>query len=122
MGKVNRKNSGNMGDLMITGICILAMSAVMIAYIQCAGIIQQKLQAGQLARKYLLKMETCGCLLPEDYFLLQQELETAGITDLDFSGTTFESAGYGQTIVLGIRGKLKGEMEIVEYRTSTAKY
>ena len=56
--KQMKKNAGSAGEFMITGLCILAMSAVMILYIQCTELIQQKIQTGQLARRYLLKMET----------------------------------------------------------------
>ena len=118
---VGKRNPGSAGELMITGVCILAMSAIMILFLQCIGLIQQKIQTSQIARRYMLKMETVGFLLPEDRVMLLTELQNLGITELDLSGTTLEQTGYGNLIELKIRGKLKGGYEIIEKRTSTAK-
>ena len=116
-----KRNPGTAGEFMITGVCILAMAAIMMLFLQCIGLVQMKIQTGQLARRYILKMETVGCLLPEDRVMLLNELQAMEITELDLSGTTLDRVGYGNLIELKIRGKLKGRYEIVEYRTSTAK-
>lgn len=110
-----------MGDLMITGICILAMTVIMLAYLDNARLLQQKVEVGQLARKYILKMETVGYLSAEDMELLTQELTGAGVTDIDCSGTTVNAVTYGETITLTIQGKLGGDHAFVEKRVSTAK-
>ena len=104
-----------------TGLCILAMTAVMGAYLDNVELIQQKSHVGQLARNYILKMETEGGMMPEDRIMLMQELYDIGITDIDFSGTTFGETEYGGRISLNIRGKLKGGYEFEESRVSTAK-
>ena len=78
------KNKGNIGDIAASGICILAMSAVMVMYFQCAGLIQLKNQAGQLARRYMLVMETVGYLMPEEHLRLENELTALGISDISF--------------------------------------
>lgn len=122
MKKNMDKNEGSVGEFLVTGLCVLSMAAVMIVFLRCTGLIQQKLQASQLARKYLLKMETCGCLLSEDYSALLAELGGMGVSETDLTGTSFTPVGYGNVIELRIRGKLKGEYDFVEYRTSTAKY
>ena len=49
------------------------------------------------------------------------ELETAGLTEIDYEGSTLEPAGYGERIILQIHGKLGGHYEIREKRVSTAK-
>jgi hypothetical protein len=117
-----KKNKGNVGDIMTTGLCVLAVAAIAVAYFNCMELIQQKTQAGQLARKYILRMETVGCLDNEGLNGLVQELEGLGITDISLENTTTEPVGYGQGIELDIRGKLKGEYEFYEHRVSTAKY
>lgn len=119
MGK--KKEAGNLGELMTTGICILAMTLVMMAYMDCVDVIQDKLKAGQLARKYILRMETVGCLTMEDMGELTAELTELGITEAKYPGTTFEEAGYGEPIALHITGKIRGEYPFEEYRYSTAK-
>lgn len=115
------KSRGSVGDLMGTGLCILAMTAVMGAYLDNMELIQQKSHVGQLARNYILKMETEGGMMPEDRIMLIQELDDIGITDIDLSGTTFGETEYGGRISLNIRGKLKGGYEFEESRVSTAK-
>lgn len=116
-----RRHKGNVGNLMITGICILAITAIMLAYLDNVRLLQQKAEVGQLARKYILKMETVGYLPSEDIALLTQELNAAGVTETDYTGTTVNKVTYGETVTLQIRGKLGGEHAFVEKRVSTAK-
>ncbi len=116
-----RKNKGNIASLMIAGICILAMTVVMLSYMESVSLIQQKTEVSQLARKYILRMETVGYLTSDDATLLRQELAALGVTEISFSGTTLSEVSYGMPITLCIRGKLKGEHIFEEKRTSTAK-
>ena len=76
----------------------------------------------QLARKYILKMETEGRLTDADRTTLCQELESLGVTGVDLGGSTLEKAGYGEAIVLVIRGRLRDGYEFEEKRVSVAKH
>lgn len=116
-----KRHKGNVADLLITGICILAMTAVMLSYMHSVELIQQKTQVGQLGRKYILRMETVGYLTAEDRTALMQELSDLGVTQADCEGTTLSPVSFGEPIALRIRGKLKGEYAFEEYRASTAK-
>lgn len=116
------KNDGNVGQLLATGLCILALTVITIAYFDSIELIQQKTQAGQLARKYILKMETVGYLTEAEQDSLKAELEKIGITDVNLENSTISPEGYGQPIELDIRGKLGGEYVFREHRVSTAKY
>lgn len=116
-----RRQKGSVADILTTGFCILAMTVVMIRYMGCVALVNQKMAVGQLARRYILRMETVGCLPKEDRVALQQELESMGITEVELDGTTFGEAGYGTPITLHITGKMKGEYPFEEIRTSTAK-
>lgn len=107
---------------MATGICILAMTAIMFAYLDNVRLIGQKTEVSQIARKYILRMETVGMLTEEDRAALCEELEAAGVTELRLEGTTLLRAGYGEPIALKIQGKLKGEYAFTENRMSTAKH
>ena len=80
-----------------------------------------KTEISQLARKYILRMETVGYLTTEDNTSLCQELSAAGVTEINLSGTTQSEVSYGVPITLQISGKLKGEYLFEEKRTSTAK-
>lgn len=115
------RRQGNVGNLMITGICILAMVTVMLAYVNNVSLLQQKDAVGQLARKYILRMEVIGYLTAEDGALLTEELEELGVEEIDYDTTTRTPVTYGETIVLEIRGKLEGKYDFTEKRISTAK-
>lgn len=115
------KQPGNVGNLLITGICILAMAAVMVTYMDYVSLLQEKEAVGQLARKYILRMESIGYLAVGDRTRLTMELREMGVTEIEYNGTTLTPVGYGEEIVLEIGGKLKGEYDFAEKRISTAK-
>lgn len=117
-----KKTEGNIGEFLSTGLCLLAMTAVMTAYLGSAGLIQKKTEISQIARKYILRMETRGMLADEDREALYRELEAAGATQVRLEGTTFWEVGYGEPISLQIRGKLENVYEFTEKRVSTAKH
>lgn len=116
-----RKQKGNIGDLLVTGICILAMTVVMLSYLENVSLLHQKAAVSQLARKYILRMETVGYLLPDDQTALWQELDTMGVTEISLEGTTMHTTAYGMPITLCICGKLEGIYVFEEKRVSTAK-
>lgn len=116
-----KKQKGNVMDILSTCICILAMSSLLLFYLQSYGIIQQKQEVSQLARKYILRMETVGCLTPEDKVKLDRELTDIGINNISFGSTTVNRVGYGEPITLFIRGTLKGGFVFEERKVSTAK-
>ena len=111
-----------MGNIMITGICMLAMAFLMMKFLDEMKLIQQKAEVSQLARRYILCMETTGGLLEEDREALERELSGLNVTEIDLSGTTFGPSGYGAKIILQIKGKLGGIYEFKEKKVSTAKY
>ena len=94
-------------------ICMLAMTVLMMAYMDNVGLISRKSAVGQLARKYSLRMET-------GRELLLWELESIGVTEISLEGTSGQ-VRYGEPIELRICGKLEEEYEFEEKRVSTAK-
>lgn len=103
-------------------ICMLMMSTLLFSYMDSIRLIDRKTEINQIARKYILKMETVGMLTEPDKSALLEELAAAGASDVRLDGTTVHRVGYGSAIVLHISGKL-GEMhEFDEERVSTAKY
>lgn len=117
-----KKEKGNIGELLSSGLCLLAMTMLMLAYLNCVKVLGQKEQVGQIARKYILRMETVGHLTVEDERSLLEELTDVGVSDLSLGGTTTWQVPYGEGIVLEIRGKLEGRYVFTEKRVSTAKY
>ncbi len=117
-----KKEKGNIGDLMAAGICMLLMTVLLVTYMDSVRLVDEKTEINQIARKYILRMETVGMLTESDRLLLCRELETAGASEVSLEGTTLDRAGYGEEIVLRIRGKLRGIYGFEEKRVSTAKY
>lgn len=112
---------GSIGDLLSVCLCILAMVAIMTSFMDCMALISRKTAAGQIARNYILRMETVGYLTQADEERLRQELTRNGITDIELTGTTKEQTVYGTQITLRIRGKIGGSYDFEELRESTAK-
>lgn len=117
-----KQEKGSIGDIMAAGICMLAMTVLMLSYMDNVWLIHQKTEVSQIARQYILKMETVGYLEEADRIRLNQELEAAGVTELEFGGTTMSPVAYGDIITLEIRGRLGGEYGFEEKRVSTAKH
>lgn len=118
---LTKRQKGNMTDIMAAGICILAMTVLMLSYMENIAMIHQKTAVGQLARKYILRMETVGYLTERDNTLLCAELNGIGVSEIDLEGTTMGEVPYGEPITLQITGKLKGGYVFEERRVSTAK-
>lgn len=118
---LKKSTNGNVGELMTTGICVMAITMLLVSYYDCVGLIQQKIQMGQLARGYILEMETDGYLTPQNEENLKADLAAIGVSDVELGNTTMQSKGFGERIELIIRGKIRGKYEVEEYRVSTAK-
>lgn len=97
-----KKRKGSMVDVLPVCISILATAIVMFSYLSIIQMVEIDEQIDQLARKYILEMETVGYLQPSSVVALTAELTNAGATDIDFSGTTMSDAGYGNPIYLYI--------------------
>lgn len=124
-------------DLVTIGITVLAMSIVVMVYLECSGLMMKKLEVSQVSRKYILKMETEGYLSGENKNNLLQELRAMGVLEPDLTGTTLQPVAYGDTILLKIKGKIvtrtikeeelwnggfgSSQISVEEVRMSTAK-
>jgi len=107
-----KKSSGSVTDVLSVVICMIAMSIIMMAYLNSIQLLNTKSEVSQLARKYILRMETVGYLTGSDKAWLTQELNTLGISDPDFSGTTMNEVGYGSPVILSIQGNINGKEAI----------
>lgn len=97
-------------DLVTIGITILAMTIVVMFYLQCTEMMLKKLEISQVIRKYILKMETEGYLTEVNKTNLLQELGALGMEGIELNGSTTQPVTYGDTIVLKIKGNLKVNM------------
>ena len=105
-----RKREGSALDFLSVCICILAMSIVVTAYFYCSDLLLRKGQVSQVARCYILKMETVGCLTEGDKNRMLAELQSIGLQGIDLTGSTMNPVEYGGSVMLQSRGKIQGEM------------
>ena len=105
-----RKREGSALDFLSVCICILAMYIVVTAYFYCSDLLLRKGQVSQVARCYILKMETVGCLTEGDKNRMLAELQSIGLQGIDLTGSTMNPVEYGDSVILHIRGKIQGKM------------
>ena len=89
---------------------VLLSTGIVFGMILCSGrlmtLYRDREQMQQLARAYLLEMETIGYLPVERLESLITALEECGLTNVALDGTSTEKVPYGATIYLEIKGKL----------------
>ena len=95
-------------------VCVLSMTVIMLGYFTCVSLLEQKAGISQVARKYLLRMETTGYLTAEDQLALCAELSVLGVQDVDLSDSTNHRVTYGEPIFLVIKGQIRGESMVSE--------
>ena len=117
-----KRNKGNMGNLLGTMICVLAMTVLVLQYMEQVRLIQRKWEMIQISREYILRMETRGYLTGEDARELVAELEQAEVTGISLEGTTRNPVDYGEPIFLKVKGVIGDEYQVEEMRSSTAKH
>ncbi len=104
------KSKGNILDFVSIMITILAMSILVMAYLECTNLLMKKMEIGQISRKYILKMETDGYLTEQLKGEMLQELSGAGLRGIDLSGTTLQPVTYGDAVFLKIKGSVTGRI------------
>ena len=109
-----KRREGSVVDVLSAGILILAMTILMTAYLGSMQLMAKKSEVSQLSRKYILRMETVGCLTESDRISLEQELHDMGVEQVDLNGTTMNEAGYGSPVFLVIRGVFRGQETAVD--------
>ena len=113
---------GSIGEFLAVCIGLLLMCVLLVNFLDSVGLMNEKAEVDQIARKYILRMETCGQLTTADRASLCMELENAGVSGISLEGTSPNKVPYGETITLYIKGKLRGDIEFYEKRVSTAKH
>ena len=101
-------HKGVVMDVLAVGICIIAMTIMMMVCLGSNALLDRKAQISQTARKYILKMEAIGYLTADDKLALTQELKELGASEIDLTGSTVNEVDYGTPIYLVIRGRIAG--------------
>ena len=132
-----RKDKGILEQFLPAIVVIVLLAVLWTGSMVTASNIDRSTDIHHVARTYLLRMETDGYLTQQNRYLLEQELEALGMTDIDLKGTSFEDVGYGNKIKLVIRGMVnlkdvsfkgfgspmmtKRQAEVAIYKVSVAK-
>lgn len=107
---VQKRSAGSVMDIIVVYLYIITLTIVMLAYVGNVQMLNCKMQIGQIARKYILRMETVGFLMENDRISMEQELLNAGVDQLDLSGTTLDRVSFGEPIYLVIRGQISAQV------------
>lgn len=101
---LRRKDKGILDQFLPAIVVIVLLAVLWTGSMISASNIDRSSDIQQVARTYLLKMETDGCLTEENKELLVAELERLDMEQIDLTGTNFTNVGYGNQIRLVIRG------------------
>lgn len=109
--KFIKKKQKGQGDLIASLFVVLALTLFVFFFINVIADVNTRIQMDQIARKYILRMETEGYLTDEEAAAMKTELcsipsvgAVATESDIDLTGTTMGSPkGYGATIILDIK-------------------
>ena len=101
---LKRKDKGMLDQFLPAIVVIVLLAVLWTGSMVTASNINRSNAIHQVARTYLLRMESDGYLTEENRNLLLAELEALDMEQIDLTGTSFTSVGYGNQIRLVIRG------------------
>ena len=101
---LKKKDGSIVDNILVAMVGITLVAAFLVIVFGAFSSISDKWGMRQVAREYLLIMETEGYLKPEDQEGLISELEEYGLYNISLSGTTTSEVSYGDRIYLSIRG------------------
>ena len=100
-----KKEAGAVIENMLVALTgIVMITAFLVIVFGAFASISDKWHMNQVAREYLLIMETEGYLTDADKANMIGELEECGLYNISLSGTTMSEVGYGERIYLKISG------------------
>lgn len=134
--KLITKKQKGISDMIASLLVVLALTIFVLFFIQMVGNVNTKIQIDQVARTYMLRMETTGTLTPTEAANLKTALSNIdavkkGLADNETDSTkgiivkvnggepTSTSAGYGETITLSISCPVETRTFIVGDTDST---
>lgn len=109
------KKRGSMMKMLPVLLAMAAMTAITVMYLTYMSDYDKRESADQIAREYILKMETQGYLTVEMKDNLITDLGDIGFGHINLQGTTMSKADYGDEIVLIINAVLETKEHIFEH-------
>lgn len=90
---------------------VLISTGMVFGLVLCSGsmleILRTREKMNQVARAYLLEMETVGYLTSERAQTMRTSLQECGLQDISLSGTTLNPVSYGNRIQIEVTGKMR---------------
>lgn len=108
------KKSGSMMKMIPVLLAMAAMTAITVMYLTYMSDYDKRESADQIAREYILRMETQGYLSEEMKNNLISDLGDIGVKSINLQGTTMSKAAYGDEIVLMINADIETEEHVFE--------
>lgn len=95
-------------DLVVGMITVLAIVVIVTVSFSYTELMLKKMEISQVARQYILLMETKGYMDNIAEQQLYKDLQKIGLENIELTGTTKQSVQYGDMIMLCISGELRG--------------
>ena len=110
ISKLILKKKRGVGDMLVCVLSIVILSFILLMSIDAYRNMSLAIEKKNIERKYILLLETQGFLTTDNQKDLINDLKRIGVSDIKIeSDTPLESgnhAGYGQTVVLHVTGKI----------------
>ena len=103
---LKKKDKGMLDQFLPAIVVIVLLAVLWTGSMITASNINRSNDIQQVARTYLLQMETDGYLTEENKGLLLNDLAALDMINIDLTGTSFTDVGYGNQVRLMIRGKV----------------
>ena len=103
---LKKKDEGMLDQFLPAIVVIVLLAVLWTGSMITASNINRSNDIQQVARTYLLQMETDGYLTEENKGLLLNDLAALDMVNIDLTGTSFTDVGYGNQVRLVIRGKV----------------
>lgn len=85
-------------------ITVVLTGMLILCYVSWVSNFEYKEKIDSIAREYLLRMGTVGCLSDEDKNMLLQELADNSLENIELQGTTLIPVESGEVVTLKIKG------------------
>ena len=106
----NKKEKGAVDSLIFTLVSVIALFVMLYALIPNIKLMQTKSQVNQIAREYILILETRGCLTTQEISDFKTSMEAIpGITVGNMTGTSTAEVAYGDPVTLCFKYTYKME-------------
>ena len=102
ISQILTRRKGNIENIIYSLICITTCFVIITMGINYIGAAKEYLDANQIARKYVLKMETAGYLSSAVSIELLQEMHNKGFSNISVAGSTTSRGNFGDDVILQI--------------------